>query len=69
MTVDSLPSTGFLRDKQILEIIPICRATLWSWTKDGKFPKPVKLGPRTTAWPAAAVREWMEERTQEGEAA
>ena len=59
---------GFLRDKQVLEIIPISRATLWGWVKTGKFPKPVKLGPRTTAWSASDVREWMESR-QEGKAA
>ncbi|WP_415519299.1 MAG: helix-turn-helix transcriptional regulator [Desulfovibrio aminophilus] len=58
----NLPSTGFLRDKQILFFVPVCRATLWAWTKEGRFPKPVKLGPRTTAWRAEDVREWLAAR-------
>ena len=65
----TLPSAGFLRDKQVLAFVPVCRATLWSWTKEGRFPKPVKLGPRTTAWRAEDVREWMEGRTAGQEAA
>lgn len=46
----SLPETGFLRLPAILELIPIGKSTLWLWVKQGKFPKPFKLGQRTTAW-------------------
>jgi prophage regulatory protein len=55
-----LPETGFLRLKQILgdpyakppvpAIIPIGKSSWWDGIKKGRFPKPVKLGPRTTAW-------------------
>jgi len=55
-----LPETGFLRLKQILgdpyakppvpAIIPIGKSSWWDGIKKGPFPKPVKLGPRTTAW-------------------
>jgi prophage regulatory protein len=27
------------------------------WVKDGRFPKPVKLGPRITAWRVEDIRE------------
>lgn len=66
------PETGFLRIKQLLNFIPASEPTIWRWVKNGQFPKPVKLGPRTTAFDVAAVREWMEERNREpkdGEAA
>jgi hypothetical protein len=36
-------------------IIPVSAATWWSWTKSGRAPKPIKLGPRTTAWRASEV--------------
>lgn len=36
-------------------ILPISAATLWRWVKDGKFPKPFKLGHRVTVWDAAEV--------------
>ena len=50
-----IPSTGFLRLKQILEIIPISRSVWWAGCKSGRFPKPVKLGERTTAWRAEDI--------------
>jgi len=51
-----LPETGFLRinkiigDKTTPAIIPISKSSWWAGVKDGRFPKPVKLGRRTTAW-------------------
>jgi len=48
--ITNYSQTGFLRLPQILELIPIGKSTLWLWVKQGKFPKPFKLGQRTTAW-------------------
>lgn len=31
-------------------IIPVCRTSWLNGVKSGKYPKPVKLGGRTTAW-------------------
>lgn len=57
---DSLPSPGYLRQSQIIpSIVPICHSTLWRWVKDGKFPKPVKLSDRVTAWRSADLRDWL----------
>ncbi|MCA8906591.1 MAG: AlpA family phage regulatory protein [Rhodospirillaceae bacterium] len=30
--------------------IPVSKSTWWAGTKDGRFPKPVKLGARITVW-------------------
>lgn len=61
-----LPETGFLRVHQIIgnrranppipPIIPVSRAAWWLGVKVGKYPKPVKLGPRTTAWRVEDIR-------------
>jgi predicted DNA-binding transcriptional regulator AlpA len=51
----SIPSSGFLRLRQILEIVPISKSAWWEGCKTGRFPKPVKLGPRTTAWKAEDI--------------
>lgn len=45
-----LPTTGFVRLPQILAVLPYSKSTWWNGVKEGRFPKPVKLGPRTTAW-------------------
>ena len=47
---DQLPLTGFMRLPQILQLIPVSKSTWWQGCRDGRFPKPVKLGPNTTAW-------------------
>ncbi len=51
---------GFLRLPQILEIIPVSKSTWWQGCKDGRFPKPVKLGPKTTAWRAEDIAALIE---------
>ena len=55
-----LPVIGFLRLPQILEIIPVSKSTWWQGCKDGRFPKPVKLGPKTTAWRAEDIAALIE---------
>jgi prophage regulatory protein len=51
--------TGFLRMKQVLELLPVARSTLYSWIKQGKFPKPVKLGPKISAWRMTDIMDHM----------
>ena len=51
----SIPTTGFLRLPQVLNIVPISKSAWWNGCKTGRFPKPVKLGPRTTAWKAEDI--------------
>ncbi|WP_246499010.1 helix-turn-helix transcriptional regulator [Microvirga soli] len=36
--------------------IPVSRSTWWAGIKDGRYPKPVKLGPRITAWRVEDIR-------------
>ena len=55
-----LSGIGFLRLPQILEIIPVSKSTWWQGCKDGRFPKPVKLGPKTTAWRAEDIAALIE---------
>lgn len=54
-----LPETGFLRLRSIISPdgpIPVSKSTWWAGVKDGRFPAPVKLGPRITAWRVADIR-------------
>ena len=58
----NLPTEGFIREKVVVSICGITKSTLWRWCAEGKFPRPVKLGPATTAWDIVAVRRWMESK-------
>jgi predicted DNA-binding transcriptional regulator AlpA len=60
MTRKSFPCEGFVRLSQILAPmgpIPVSKSTWWAGVKDGRFPKPTKLGPKTTVWRAQDIRE------------
>ena len=46
----SLPATGFMRLPAVLAVIPVSKSTWWAGVKSGRYPKPVKLGERITAW-------------------
>jgi len=60
-----LPETGFVRLPTILKIFPIGRSTWWQGVKDGKFPKPVKLGKRTTAWKVEDIKALIEKHSNQ----
>ena len=61
----NLPETGFVRLPTILKIFPIGRSTWWQGVKDGKFPKPVKLGKRTTAWKVEDIKALIEKHSNQ----
>lgn len=50
-----LPATGFVRLPVVLCLIPIGKSAWWAGVRGGRFPQPVKLGPRTTAWRAEDI--------------
>ncbi len=64
---DQLPTkTTLLRLKSILAPdgpIPVSKSTWWAGVKDGRFPKPVKLGPRITVWRAEDIQQLLNART------
>ena len=69
-SITSIPEIGYLRINQIIgnpkadpplpPIIPVSRSSWWAGVKSGRFPKPVKLGPRTTAWRVSEIRTLIE---------
>ena len=58
-----LPDTGFVRLSSILAPagpIPVSKSTWWAGVKSGRYPKPVKLGPRITAWRVEDIRKLIQ---------
>lgn len=68
----TLPETGYLRLPQIVgkpstgtapaipALIPVCRSTWWAGVRSGRYPRPVKLGDRITAWRVEDIRSLIE---------
>jgi predicted DNA-binding transcriptional regulator AlpA len=69
----SLPEVGYVRLPQIVgdpkakppvpAVIPVSKSTWWSGVKTGRYPQPVKLGPRITAWRVSDIRKLIDPET------
>jgi predicted DNA-binding transcriptional regulator AlpA len=52
-------SKHYLRERQILKLLPISRSTLWRWVRSGQFPKPIKISQGVTVWSQENVDAFM----------
>jgi len=59
--IPALPDTGFVREPTVLHVYPVSRSTWWQGVKSGKYPRPVKLSERVTAWRAEDIRNLLNE--------
>ncbi|MCL2790974.1 MAG: AlpA family phage regulatory protein [Desulfobulbus sp.] len=42
-------------------LIPVSKSTWWAGVKSGRYPCPVKLGPRITAWRVEDIRRLIQD--------
>lgn len=52
----------FYRLPHLKQRLGVSGSTIWSWCKKGTFPKPIRLSENCTAWDAAQVERWAQER-------
>ncbi|MCB2216375.1 MAG: AlpA family phage regulatory protein [Desulfobulbaceae bacterium] len=55
-SLQQLPAAGFLRLPAVLKLIPVSKSSWWAGVREGRYPSPVKLAPRTSAWRAEDIR-------------
>lgn len=65
--MNEIPETGFLRLPQVLSVIPLGKTCWWEGVKSGRFPKPVKLSARCTAWRAEDIRDLIKTLSHEAQ--
>ncbi len=60
-----------LRLPDVLRRVGLSRSTVYALAADGRFPAPVRLSPRTSAWRSDDVQAWIDSRqpTAPGEVA
>lgn len=68
----NLPETGFLRINDIIGckatdkkpairgLYPVSRSTWWNGVRSGRYPQPVRIGERCTAWRAEDIKNLIE---------
>ncbi|MHB1093406.1 helix-turn-helix transcriptional regulator [Thiobacillus sp.] len=59
MPSNTLPETGYVRLPSILRVFPVSRSNWWEGVRQKRYPQPVKLGPRITAWKVEDIRAFL----------
>ena len=44
-------------------LLPVSEKTIWSWIRDGKFPKPIHLSAGIRVWKVEEVNAWIDNKT------
>lgn len=52
---------AFYRLRDVVRICAISRSTIYRRIAEGTFPQQVQLGPRTSAWTAEDLRQWIDD--------
>ena len=55
---------SLLRLPEVLALIPVSRATWYAGVRNGRYPKPVSLGPRCVAWREREIQRLVSEGVQ-----
>lgn len=55
---------AFQRLPEVTTRYKTSRSTLYRWVKEGRFPKPVSLGPRLIAWRESDLQAWEQSRKE-----
>ena len=54
--------TKILRVREVCARVGWSRTTIWRKTRDGEFPRPVRLGANSIGWLATDVQKWIRSR-------
>jgi prophage regulatory protein len=49
---------ALLRLRDVVAILKVSRATVYVWIKQGRFPKPLKMG-RATVWRSSQIEQFL----------
>lgn len=53
---DTLPDSAHVRLPTVCGLQGISPATVWRWVREGRLPRPHRLGPQVTAWNVGELR-------------
>lgn len=58
---DALPNAAHVRLRMVATLYGTSPSNVWRWVKEGRIPKPRKLGPQTTVWNVGDLRRALSE--------
>lgn len=66
--MSDISKKGLMRLPQVLGLVPISKSKWWKGCKDGIYPQPIKIGPRTTALRTSDIEALLDKLAAEKEA-
>jgi len=54
-------NTRLLRLREVMDIVGFKHSYIYALIKENKFPKPVKLGPKSVVWLSTQITAWKKE--------
>lgn len=52
---------AFYRLRDVMRITALSRSTVYRRISEGRFPAPIHLGGRASAWPSADLQAWIDD--------
>ena len=60
-----MENSNLLRLQQVMDRTGLGRSSIYAMTSKGEFPKPIKIGLRSSAWLENEIRDWVRDRILE----
>jgi prophage regulatory protein len=51
-----------IREKELVELLGISKATVGRWKAQGHLPKPIRIGPRAVGWQKSVIEAFIAQR-------
>lgn len=64
----AMATLKLVRPDELAAMLGVCRHTIYHWVRHGRFPEPIKIGERASAWRLEDVERWLAERPTKNEA-
>jgi len=57
-------SIKLISQPELCDALGVSRYTLERWTRQGRFPKPIKLTEKTVTWKVSDIEAWLAQRSR-----
>jgi len=61
VNAEILKYTALIKLPDVLQLYPVSRASWYNGIKLGKYPPPIKIGPRSSAWRLSDINKLIED--------
>lgn len=62
LIIEAPSPTRCYRVREVAARLSVDPQTVWRWTKAGKFPQGVRIGPGRTIWTEATIAQWLDQQ-------